>query len=583
MKSKLLSTLITLNLAFVSGYACAEQQAVSRYWQQYVDSRQANSALYDVNSPLRGDAVLTNFSYAGYQRGEQPLPRGDIAPNGARYKVFQITDFGAIANDEISDKTAIIAAIAAAEQYVGATNGIAGATPRAAIVALPNGQLLINEVSDVAAQLVINISQSNIVLRGMGQGKSELFMRQPLQPADPNKMWSTPRIINFTAANKGQPQQAVTATVNKASVAGSSMMVSIAPQTVDAAKFQVGDWVRLAAFVQRPDYVEATISPYKLEKRWTKLRQGLNLQEMHQIKAINGDVISFHTPIQVDIDPQDNWQLTKLALIENVGLENLTIRGNWQEKFRHHELTKDGVIHDSAWSLVQFRRVANSWAQDLELVDFNAGLALTLTANSTVKNMTLSGTPGHLSLQTQFSFNNLSINVTDNSDAWHAPGFSHMASSNVHFNTKFNANSSSDLHGAQPRINLFDNVTGGWIYGRWGAAVANQPNHLKGLVYWNYNNIDQPLPGFELMRKDTAFGRIIMPYLIGFHGAPISVVDTRGYMEYVNDKGLAHYPTPLAVQPKAYIESLGKPVYPQSLYQAQVEQRLGYLPVWLQN
>lgn len=581
MKYKYISLLLGLSPLVMSTQLTAEQVNTSRYWQQFAASRSAGSDLYDPASQFSGDDVLNNFSYVGYQRGERPLPNGDIAPNGAIYKVFNVTDYGAMANDDNSDKAAIIEAIKQAERYVEGGKRGASVEPRAAIVAFPAGQLLINEASDVAAQQLINITVSNIVLRGAGQGKTELFMRMPLLPKDPKKMWSTPRIINFTAPNKGQPAQPVIATVKSAHVAGSSKTIELNKSRIVGVDFKVGDWVQLAATVKRADYIAAQVLPYQLENGWTNLKNGLNLQELHQIKAIDGQQLEFYTPIQVEIDPQDNWQVTKIAMLENVGLERLTLRGNWLDNFKHHQLTTDGLIHDSAWSLVQFRRVANSWAQDLELVDFNAAMALTITANSTVKNMTLNGNAGHLSLQIQFSFNNLSMNVTDNSNAWHAPGFSHTASSNVHFKTKFNANTSSDLHGAQPRLNLFDNVTGGWIYGRWGAAIMNQPNHLRGLVYWNYNNIDQPVQGYELMRKNNSYGRIIMPYLIGFHGAPITVADTRGYMEYVNDKGFAHYPEPLAVQSQAHVESLGKPVYPQSLYQAQVEQRLGYLPAWL--
>ncbi|MDX2321972.1 MAG: DUF4955 domain-containing protein [Moritella sp.] len=581
MKYKCISLLLGLSPLVMHAQLAAEQVNVSRYWQQFSESRSADSDLYDPASKHKGDAVLNNFSYVGYQRGEQPLPSGNIAPNGATYKVFNVTDFGAIANDDKSDKAAIIAAIKQAELYVAGAKSSSAADARAAIIAFPAGRLLINEESDVAAQQLINITTSNIVLRGAGQGKTELFMRKPLLPKDPHKMWSTPRLINFVSANKGLPEQPVIASVSSAHVAGSSKSIELNKQYVVGVNFKVGDWVKLAATVKRVDYIQAQVAPYKLENRWTKLRNGLNLQELHQIKAINGQQVEFYSPIQVEVDPQDDWQLSKINMLENVGLEHMTIRGNWQHEFKHHKLTDDGLIHDSAWSLVQYHRVANSWAQDLELVDFNAGLSLTIASNSTLKNIQLNGNAGHLSVQMQFSFNNLSMNVTDNSNAWHAPGFSHMSSSNVHFKTKFNANTSSDLHGAQPRLNLFDNVTGGWIYGRWGAAIMNQPNHLKGLVYWNYNNIGQPVSDFELMRKDNSFGRIIMPYLIGFHGAPITVSDTQGYMQYVNDKGYAKYPEPVLAVPQAYVESLGESVYPQSLYQAQVERRLGYLPEWL--
>jgi len=56
------------------------------------------------------EAILPDFSYAGYKYSEVPIPT-------VGYKIFDITEFGAIANDKISDKNAIRKAIAAATRY----------------------------------------------------------------------------------------------------------------------------------------------------------------------------------------------------------------------------------------------------------------------------------------------------------------------------------------------------------------------------------------------------------------------------------------------------------------------------------
>lgn len=53
------------------------------------------------------------------------------------------------------------------------------------------------------------------------------------------------------------------------------------------------------------------------------------------------------------------------------------------------------------------------------------------------------------------------------------------------------------------------------------------------------------------MRPDSEYGRIIMPYVIGFHGRPQAWVESEIIV----------------------LESNGSSVYPESLYEAQVELR----------
>lgn len=79
--------------------------ATVSYSQQVISSQ-----LFDQFKQNQATSMLPDFSYAGYQNGEQSF--------GAAYKnypVFNILNYGAIANDGISDRTAIEAAIAAAK------------------------------------------------------------------------------------------------------------------------------------------------------------------------------------------------------------------------------------------------------------------------------------------------------------------------------------------------------------------------------------------------------------------------------------------------------------------------------------
>ena len=129
----------------------------------------------------KGKSVLPDFSYAGYQNGEKEIP------NITNYKVFDVTAFGAIANDTLSDKIAIQNAITAANK-----NG-------SGIVFFPKGRFLVNENEDEPNKIISK--GSNIIFRGSGSGigGTELFMKNTLPPADPAKMWTVPPLFTFTS------------------------------------------------------------------------------------------------------------------------------------------------------------------------------------------------------------------------------------------------------------------------------------------------------------------------------------------------------------------------------------------------
>ena len=98
------------------------------------------------------EPILPDFSYAGYHYFAKPVP--DVA-----HPVFDVTDYGAIPNDDISDQPAIVSAIAAAE-----ANG-------RGVVFFPPGEFLVNTDTDKnegGKNEPIYIRSSNIVLRGSG-------------------------------------------------------------------------------------------------------------------------------------------------------------------------------------------------------------------------------------------------------------------------------------------------------------------------------------------------------------------------------------------------------------------------------
>lgn len=86
---------ICLGAGWVSlSWAEGKESSTWRAFQSATDRSQAD--------------ILTDYSYAGYEHGERGIP--DV-----KGPVFKVTDYGAVADDAISDEEAIRQAVAAAE------------------------------------------------------------------------------------------------------------------------------------------------------------------------------------------------------------------------------------------------------------------------------------------------------------------------------------------------------------------------------------------------------------------------------------------------------------------------------------
>lgn len=103
----------------------------------------------------RPDGRLPDFSYAGYGRGEAPVPAVEV--------VAEVTDFGANGGDAEDDTAAFHRAIQ---------------ETRRGMIFIPAGRYVITDI--------IEISKSGIFLRGAGSGKTILHCPQDLEDIRPN-------------------------------------------------------------------------------------------------------------------------------------------------------------------------------------------------------------------------------------------------------------------------------------------------------------------------------------------------------------------------------------------------------------
>ncbi|MDF1837905.1 MAG: DUF4955 domain-containing protein [Planctomycetota bacterium] len=483
----------------------------SKLWLQYLEAQRTG-----------GVPVLANCSHAGYHGGLRPI-------GTALWKIYDVTEFGAVPSDGRSDKQAIRRAIAAAEAH------------GSGVIFFPRGRFRINEPGDDFNAPIL-IRSSRIVLRGSGSGESgtELFMARHMDAADPKKLWTTPCLIQFVGDSPDKLRVSVT---------GNAPRESHALAVQDSSEFQPGRWVRLSLRNNSPALVAAAVAPYKPNPAWASLiEDGVQIDEFLRIKRIEDGVLQFEQPLHAQVQAEHGWTLQRCRPLQEVGVEDLAFLGNWKEKFVHHK----SAIHDGGWSLLALRRCANSWVRNCRFTDVNASIHVAASVGITVENVRIDGNRGHTAVHFSNTSHSIMKHVVDYAGTWHACGVAGRSSGNVILRCEYGEDTCYEAHASQPRWNLFDNVSGGWMYGRWGGAERNQPNHMRGLVFWNYENTGKGVKGdFHFLRAGSRWGHIIMPYVIGFHGNPQAWAEAEIEV----------------------LESNGAPVLPESLYEAQLALR----------
>ncbi|MEO9022695.1 MAG: glycosyl hydrolase family 28-related protein, partial [Ginsengibacter sp.] len=310
-----------------------------------------SSKLFEQYKNDKGNSILPDFSYVGYHNGNKPIP------NNLNYKVFNVTDFGAIPDDAISDKVAIQKAIDAANK-----NG-------SGIVFFPKGKFLVNQPGDGNSS--ITSKGSHIIFRGSGSGVggTELYMKNNLPPKNPEQMWTVPPLFIFTSGGKDQKIGTVNASAKKGDF---TLKLS------SATKLKKGDWILLKMLNNDPALIEKELAPHHADPSWTSLvKDGVDFKIYYQVAKVDGNTIELEAPIPCDVDPKYNWEVFSFANSEEVGIENIAFTGNWKDKFVHHRSWMD----DSGFTIFKFSRCTNSWMKDCVFKDCSIAATISQSAN----------------------------------------------------------------------------------------------------------------------------------------------------------------------------------------------------------
>ena len=488
-------------------------------WKQFVNAKQNQT-----------EPILPDFSYAGYHYFSKPVP--DI-----QGRIFDVTKYGAIANDDLSDQGAIQSAIDSAKKNGGG------------IVFFPPGEFLVNTNAD--KNKTINIYSSNIILRGSGSRAGGTVIRQVnhMPPENPKNTNSSPYMFNFLPKNIRE--RILTRVTEDA--ARETFYLTVA----NASSLRVGQQIIL--HMKSLPAIKDFLAPYIAEASWAILKKGIQIRERHSIAEIVGNRIRLHEPLHTHINRKYGWEVRDYMYLEEVGVEDISFHGSWLDKFGHH---KDAV-HDGGWSLLRLKGCVNAWVRRVSFINYNRALRIVDCAAVSVYQITHAGNSGHFSALSQGNYGlwvGLSEDLASN---FHGLMVGGHTTGTVYWRCDMNRGQPIDSHGSQPYANLLDRVNGGSISDR-GSGKAGYPHHLRHFVAWNFKQ-QGALPLYDFWAWDWKWreGRsvYVMPIVVGLHGDPITFVKNR-----------------LEV-----LESNGQSVQPESLFEAQLKLRLQTIPVWLND
>lgn len=427
----------------------------------------------------------------------------------------------------------------------------------------------------------IIITAGNFVIKGDGRGQTRIIMSTPMLPTNPATLYSSPDLLQIK--HNSNTKDIGCSVLSDAPKGSFSVQVS-APD-----KIKIGDWVCLYLLNNNDELIAKELYPHQREEYMGNMAQGVRVNDYHQVIGKNGNTIVFKEPIMHEVEAKWGWKIYSYPHYENVGVEDLTFVGNCVDDFKHHR----SWIDDGAYKPISFTRLTNSWLRRVDFKNVSEAMSITTSANCSAYDVNITGYRGHSAIRSAGSSRIFIGAVTDRTagpavgdankkidDAgqYHACGVSKPSMGAVIWNVHWGTDGCFEAHATQPRATLIDNCHGGFMQSRQGGDSDQVPNHLADLTIWNMN-VEQVGPlsnkgdapadgkfdwwryGSESSQRVANNWKILPPVVVGIHGMKVDFVQDEKQIKLD--------------------ESNGTKVQPESLYEAQLKLRLGYVPAWL--
>ena len=290
---------------------------------------------------------LPDYSYAGYHRGERPLPELSPAAN--------VKDFGALGDGTTDDTAAFQRAL----QKAG------GKT-----VLIPPGRYVITDI--------LEIRDSHTVVKGAGPQQTVIYVPKPLEKIRSNMGATTTGqpTSNYSWSGgifwaKGRWDEKTLAKVTAPARRGETALV------VDRADaFQTGDEVCLT--LRDDDSGSLTRHLYAGDPGDFSNLGGVRTRWIARIQAVDHQKrrVVFDRPLRTDVQPE--WQPVlhpARSSVEEIGVEHLA--------FEFPVTPYRGHFTELGYNAVAYSEIRNGWVRDVEIRHADSGLFLS-GANITV-------------------------------------------------------------------------------------------------------------------------------------------------------------------------------------------------------
>ncbi|WP_147107579.1 glycosyl hydrolase family 28-related protein [Nesterenkonia populi] len=329
-------------------------------------------------------AQIPNVSFAGYNRGDDPLPR----PSGP---VFDVSSFGAEPNDGEDASHPVNDAIRAAEAAGGG------------VVHFPEGRFRFDAP--------IWVHGSNIVLRGSGSDRTTLYFHQPLEEAyraarmgewswTGGLIWFIPRELKAAleesdwqwGANEGWLNDEPFSLIRTFVPRGSFRL-----PVAETHRLEAGDHVLLTVNNTIDNSLLAhlcgdlPVTSYDFGEQASSLHRQKNYQQYRWpvlIKEVRKHEVLLAQPTKIDLRPEWSPQLALLGpRVEQSGLEHLTLQMRQAPQREHN--------NDRGFNGPHFQAAVNCWAKDVHVVDSENGFGFTSAKGVTLSDVRVSGQARH--------------------------------------------------------------------------------------------------------------------------------------------------------------------------------------------
>lgn len=279
---------------------------------------------------------LPDFSFAGFRRGEQPLPN---LPPGVSVK-----QFGAKGDGQADDTAAFLKALA--EVKSGA-------------IEVPPGRYRITGL--------LEITRSNVVLRGAGPDRTVLFLPTPLNDIKPDWGATTGgrRTSNYSWSGGFITLRGSLQSRKLTDISGTARRGDRAVNVASAAGLRVGQEVE----VFQSDTRDNTLAVHLYSGdagRVENLKGRTRASLVCRITALAGNRVSLDRPLRCDVRPEWQPQLRSFEpTVTGSGVEHLT--------FEFPVTPYQGHFTELGFNPVALGGVAHCWVRNVRVVNPDSG------------------------------------------------------------------------------------------------------------------------------------------------------------------------------------------------------------------